>query len=254
MEGELDATMRWIGEDRFVYPHEYTSMAPVSVKRVREGQGVERGRVGVELTNHGEEEREVVWVEQWPWWIEAFWHTKKIKLLTPDGHERAVKEDDIVPLLPRYVPAQARKRATTIEHPFRLPPFSTLRVTIDFQPAFLRYTEYPPDPHRGLDIPSALVIVLPLQSNVSFLALTQNWSRIDGQRIYSSNSLVVVPTPDFSMPYNVIMMTCTVLMLGWGGVFNVCTRRLRWIVEEVEGEKAVVEQKGEENRKTDQTM
>jgi len=33
-----------------------------------------------------------------------------------------------------------------------------------------------------------------------------------------------MPTPDFSMPYNVITLTCTVLALCFGSIFNMITR------------------------------
>ena len=34
-----------------------------------------------------------------------------------------------------------------------------------------------------------------------------------------------LPTPDFSMPYNVITITCTVMALFFGTVFNILTRQ-----------------------------
>jgi hypothetical protein len=45
--------------------------------------------------------------------------------------------------------------------------------------------------------------------------------------VYGESVLLVVPTPDFSMPYNVITLTCTVLALFYGSVFNILTRKLR---------------------------
>lgn len=45
--------------------------------------------------------------------------------------------------------------------------------------------------------------------------------------VYAESVLLVVPTPDFSMPYNVITLTCTVLALFYGSVFNILTRKLR---------------------------
>ncbi|CAG8586223.1 8487_t:CDS:1, partial [Racocetra persica] len=36
--------------------------------------------------------------------------------------------------------------------------------------------------------------------------------------------LVSLPTPDFSMPYNVITLTCTVIALFFGSMFNLMTR------------------------------
>ena len=35
-----------------------------------------------------------------------------------------------------------------------------------------------------------------------------------------------LPTPDFSMPYNVICFVCTVIAIGFGSIFNLTTRKL----------------------------
>lgn len=43
-------------------------------------------------------------------------------------------------------------------------------------------------------------------------------------RVYTETLLVSLPTPDFSMPYNVITLTCTVIALFFGSTFNLLTR------------------------------
>jgi len=42
----------------------------------------------------------------------------------------------------------------------------------------------------------------------------------------AENLLVTLPTPDFSMPYNVICLVCTVVALAFGPLHNICTKRL----------------------------
>ena len=42
-----------------------------------------------------------------------------------------------------------------------------------------------------------------------------------GQHMYTTGTLVPLPTPDFSMPYNVCCMTCTVLAIYILGVISV---------------------------------
>ena len=39
--------------------------------------------------------------------------------------------------------------------------------------------------------------------------------------------LVSLPTPDFSMPYNVICLACTVVAIAFGSIHNLTTRRFR---------------------------
>lgn len=45
-------------------------------------------------------------------------------------------------------------------------------------------------------------------------------------RLHTEAVLVSLPTPDFSMPYNVICFVCTVIAIGFGSIFNLTTRRL----------------------------
>lgn len=45
-------------------------------------------------------------------------------------------------------------------------------------------------------------------------------------RVHTEALLVSLPTPDFSMPYNVICFVCTVIAIGFGSIFNLTTRRL----------------------------
>lgn len=44
--------------------------------------------------------------------------------------------------------------------------------------------------------------------------------------MHTESILVSLPTPDFSMPYNVICFVCTVIAIGFGSIFNLTTRRL----------------------------
>jgi phosphatidylinositol glycan class T len=75
--------------------------------------------------------------------------------------------------------------------------------------SFLRYTEHPPDAQRGWDLPPAVYGIL------------------DGSspRQYTAPLLVDPATPDFSMPYNVIIFTCSLVAFLFGSVFNLLTRR-----------------------------
>lgn len=43
-------------------------------------------------------------------------------------------------------------------------------------------------------------------------------------RLYTEPLLVSLPTPDFSMPYNVVCLTCTVVAVCYGSFYNLLTR------------------------------
>lgn len=44
-------------------------------------------------------------------------------------------------------------------------------------------------------------------------------------RLHTETLLLTLPTPDFSMPYNVICLACTVLAIAFGSMHNLTTRR-----------------------------
>ena len=46
-------------------------------------------------------------------------------------------------------------------------------------------------------------------------------------RVYTEGLLLSLPTPDFSMPYNVITLTGFIFALFFGAIFNVLVRRMK---------------------------
>jgi phosphatidylinositol glycan class T len=57
-------------------------------------------------------------------------------------------------------------------------------------------------------------------------------------RIHTEHLLVTLPTPDFSMPYNVICLACTVVAIAFGSIHNLTTRR--FIVQDPKNQKGIV--------------
>ncbi|GFH15092.1 uncharacterized protein HaLaN_11257 [Haematococcus lacustris] len=87
----------------------------------------------------------------------------------------------------------------------------TLQLTVDGQ-AFLTVSQQPPDAHRGVDVPAAL---LSLQAPDD--AVTQ---------VVSTGVLVQLATPDISMGYNVICLSSTVMAVYVGAVLTALTKRM----------------------------
>jgi phosphatidylinositol glycan class T len=58
--------------------------------------------------------------------------------------------------------------------------------------------------------------------------------------MYTQTVLVQLPTPDFSMPYNVITLTCTVAALLFGSFFNLVQRGFVFEETEPKGLKAKI--------------
>ncbi|EED80547.1 predicted protein [Postia placenta Mad-698-R] len=119
----------------------------------------------------------------------------------------------------------------------------------DVMKPFLRYTEHPPDAQRGWDLPPAVFLPFSFGEGNYSVAHThddrdagahragdrepqalaphaQAPVEAQAQRMYTPVLLVDLATPDFSMPYNVIIMSCTLVALIFGSVLNLLTRRL----------------------------
>lgn len=179
---------------------------PLYAERSLTGHGQERGGVQTILTNPSDTESvEFVYMESLPWFMRIYLHTLEARVINaPSGKQENVIQDIY------YRPALDRERGTQLEVKLRIPPKSTVFLTYDFEKSILRYTEYPPDANRGFDVPGAVITIL------------------NGTSTYNLRTtalLLNLPTPDFSMPYNVIIFTSTAIALAFGGMFNLLVRR-----------------------------
>jgi phosphatidylinositol glycan class T len=100
--------------------------------------------------------------------------------------------------------------------------------------AFLKWNEFPPDPNHGFYIPSAVIsTLLPSKTKSNYILRSLNSFSLNQSlsvpsdgfvRLYSESLLVNLPTPDFSMPFNVICLGCTAVALAFGGLHNLTTK------------------------------
>ena len=111
-----------------------------------------------------------------------------------------------------------RRRGTQLEFILSVPAASTVTLIYEFEKAILRYTEYPPDANRGFNVAPAVIRLLTSNDNGSALSSPPIYLR-------TTSLLLSLPTPDFSMPYNVIILTSTVIALAFGSIFNLLVRR-----------------------------
>ena len=189
------------------------------------GHGQERGGVKTLLTNPSTSSSiEFVYFETLPWFMKLYLHTLAARLSTSSKPSPDIIKETF------YRPALDRRRGTQLELVISVPANSTVILTYDFDKAILRYTEYPPDANRGFDVAPAVIRLLPASGNAS-------GPFVRGQAeayIRTSSLLLPLPTPDFSMPYNVIILTSTVMALAFGMIFNLLVRRFVG-ADEVEG-------------------
>ncbi|KAJ3044984.1 hypothetical protein HDV00_012404 [Rhizophlyctis rosea] len=189
-------------------------MHDLRVNRYLTGYGQERGGLSIDLQNRNKTPLNITYLESLPWIIKPYIHTLKIESTNGNRKSDIVKET-------MFQPAIDRVRPTVLELAMQLPPESVTTISIDFDMAFIRYTEHRPDAERGWDLGSGMV------SLVSADGVTT-------ERMYTETILIRLPTPDFSMPYNVITLTCTLMALFFGSMFNLLMREFH--VVEVKSE------------------
>ncbi|GBG87203.1 hypothetical protein CBR_g44939 [Chara braunii] len=202
------------------------------------------------LRRRDQSSREGVYVtvfQMVPWYIRLYIHTLSVEV---NGHLVPLKK---VLNLARFVPAEDRLSPWVMELRLRLPVGTkTMSISLEFDKGFLRIDEHPPDASRGLDLPSAVVAfervaschsgqarratplceafvhgmdALEANTGAETSPLLQNLQAESAVHIYTESLLVPLAIPDFSMPYNVITLTCTAIAVFFGSMFNALKRR-----------------------------
>ncbi|PZC73584.1 hypothetical protein B5X24_HaOG209413 [Helicoverpa armigera] len=198
---------------------------PLHFTRYILGYGKEYGGIVTEITNNCWTSINVVVLENAPWWLPI-----QLSSLRINGEA----ESNLV-MSQFYSPGRSRQKPYHLELLIKLPPKSTTTITIDFEFVFLKWQEYPPDANHGFYVGSALISAnLPTARNYTSLPITGstfdsfvNASKIWYPIVFRTNgAMVSLPTPDFSMPYNVICLACTVVALAFGPLHNICTKEL----------------------------
>ncbi|ORX38276.1 GPI transamidase component PIG-T [Kockovaella imperatae] len=231
-----DISFWWDGEGDFRHPRSFTPPTVTLFRTVIEPFASD-GTFSILIHNTGDETRQAVYSEAWPWWLQAW------------THEISIAQDKVPsPLLITsmfYEPSTPPTASiTTLHLGITIPARSTLQLKIPFTKLTLKYTEHRPDAERGREIPSGMLTFLDLEDSddcqveVSVRKTssdTLNRSRCSRrEHLYTSRRLVDLPTPDFSMPYNVIIMTSTVMAVFFGLMHGALTRRWGYVDIEVE--------------------
>eukprot|EP00092_Neocalanus_flemingeri_P011697 GFUD01012613.1.p1 GENE.GFUD01012613.1~~GFUD01012613.1.p1 ORF type:complete len:606 (-),score=156.63 GFUD01012613.1:198-2015(-) len=210
-------------------PHIYGIVhSPVlTASRHLTGAGQERGGIRASIKNMGREPITVVYLDVVPWFLRLYLHTLKI----------SVDNEPLKPIHTHYIPGVDRARPYHLELVLKLPARSTTTISIQFEHSMLRWVEYPPDANHGFYVGSATITArIPDNRNATLLAPEDStlsyaiWGNPPSVNtvvhIFTEILLVSLPTPDFSMPYNVICLACTVAALAFGPIHNITTKTL----------------------------
>ncbi|XP_071937446.1 uncharacterized protein [Coffea arabica] len=216
--------------------------APLSVSRYLMGSGNERGSIAISLMSTrmsecmqtADSSASECWLrvdvfQVVPWYVKVYYHTLKIFI-----DERFQTVANAVERM-HVLPSEDKVSPGVMELTLKLPcGVRSAALTVEFDKGFLHIDEYPPDANQGFDIPSAVVVFGDFETSIQFadddylhniplLSKLQDKSRVVS---YTEVLLVPLTTPDFSMPYNVITITCTVFALYFGSLLNALRRRV----------------------------
>jgi phosphatidylinositol glycan class T len=211
-------------------------ISALSVDRTLKGASQTHGELALVLRNNLDIPQRVLYLETLPWYIELYLHTLHVEC----GNGRSCGQHRFQPFLRlsahrslpdellnnlTYTPPVPHASPTLLQAALLLPPGERVRVAARVRKSFLRYTEHPPDAQRGWDLPPAVLMPLHDEGEIGETGVGAR-EHVDARaRVYTRPVLVDLATPDFSMPYNVIIMTCTLLALVFGSVFNMLTRK-----------------------------
>lgn len=183
--------------------------APILALRSLTGYSQDKGGVRVKFENPSSSESvSLLYSETLPWFMRVYLHT-----LDVSGSGNIDSQF--------YKPAIDRVRPGYLELEVSLPPNGEVTFTYQFDKSLLLYAEYPPDANHGFSIDPAVIKVVDADKNVVY-------------QLRTASLLLTLPTPDFSMPYNVIILTCTVMSLAFGTIYNILTKK---VITEEEFEK-----------------
>ena len=206
------------------------------VERFLTGTGNEFGGIVIDIERAGIHETRlppctrVRLFQSLPWFVKLYMHTLVIEL---DGKPVSRNRDDIIEGM-KFIPAEDRVRSSVLEMQLMMKSTaSTLRIRVDFDKGFLRAHEFPPDANHGFDLPPAQLAVYPggLWEPVTADVHTPLIAKLQAsplEIVYMNSLLILLPTPDFSMTFNVAALTGSVLSIIVVSIMRVLTHRPVW--------------------------
>lgn len=203
-------------------------LLPIQVNRYLTGRGTHSGGLVTVIKNTLDAAVNVTFYQSLPWYLRLQFHSMAMEL---NGKELNVLEF-FRSIGSRYQlkPSIDREAPSVLEFTIVLPPASTFSVSISFTKALLRLSEYPPDPNRGFNI-VPLVLQVEYERDMASCPdpLTHHPSDKTNMKleIFTIGQMVMMPLPDFSMPYNVITLTCTFFSFFFSQVVSILIRRYR---------------------------
>lgn len=181
---------------------------PIHVSRSLIGYGQDRGGLRTVFANPSMEPVTLIYFESLPWFMRIYLSTMHLEKKHTQNSSNITLSD--VLKTTHYIPAVDRVSPTHLEYKITIPANTTLAISYQFDKSLLQFAEYPPDANHGFEIESAVITVI---SPATY-------------QLRTATLLLLLSTPDFSMPYNVIILTSTVMGLIFGTLFNLLVKKM----------------------------
>ena len=241
----LEVTMNWDAQRAVEKP---SMKGFVTAHRWLVGWGQQNGKLALEIENNLARTVSIRYRQVTPFMLRFKFHTMT-------SHFTSIKTHKTLDLDVSHFsahPGQDRVSPTSMVLTLDLPARSKVIVTIEYDLVFLHWTEHPPDAHRGFDVSAGVLLVsvdskaleeMQKKAKEGYLAPVTTSSQ--GQHhflIYTEGLVLSLPTPDFSMPYNVITLTSTVITIFFAFSVKTLTRRYRHLFQdgEFKSDRAIV--------------
>lgn len=215
----------------------------------QEGQSERtHGRYLLRFSNAGIRRR-VSFMDQLPFFLRPLWHTFYVTFQRPGGELeelRGVAAMRRVGLT--FVPPDGPRRPTEVFLTADVPSGGVVNIFLHVQKAFVQLREFSYACEKGFDVGSAAWLELELPdgdaaaksgvaevSTADFIAslALEGQPGAAGRLRFTEGLLILVPMPDFSMPFNVIALSATAVTFFFGSLFRLTAagRLPHWVLK-----------------------
>ncbi|CAE7503138.1 Pigt [Symbiodinium natans] len=205
------------------------------------------GRYLLRFSNHGHG-RHIRFLDQLPFFIRPLWHTIRAVWRSENSDEvlELAGADAFRRLALTFTASDGMRSPTDLSLTVDLASGSSVSIFLDVLKNFITFREFSYACEKGFDVGGAVWLDADLDVvgtgavGADFItplgpALSQDRQARDGNwRLhFTEGMLVMVPMPDFSMPFNVIALSSTAVTFFFGSIFRITAagRQAHWCTE-----------------------
>lgn len=190
-------------------------------------------------------QRRVRFMDQLPFFLRPLWHTFQVTVKDGEGNVQELHGVEAMKRLGlTFVPSDGQRVPTEVFLTVDVPAGGTVSVILDVLKIFIKLREFSYACEKGFDVGSAAWLELDsADAEVSTADFAASLASVrgtggakaeDAPRLrFTSGLLILVPMPDFSMPFNVIALSATAMTFFFGSLFRITSagRLPHWVLK-----------------------